>query len=293
MDVAAPVLFVVFLWWFSTGAILLVDGLPAARAPWIAIAGSFAAVLALIYGAFLAGDTSVAAAYLSFGAALVCWGWQELTLYSGLITGPRRIHADPGASGTRRFVQATQAILYHEIAIAVLGLVMIWVAFGQPNQVGVWTYMILWWMRLSAKMNIFLGVPNHSAEFLPGHIAYLQSYFRNRPMNLLFPVSVTISTVVTVWLYALAAGAPAGSHEQAGYLILATLMALAVIEHWFLVIPLPATKLWTWGLAGRSETGQNGTETDETIGGGRRAVEIASKRVAIPQAKPIALGRHD
>jgi G3E family GTPase len=29
------------------------------------------------------------------------------------------------------------------------------------------------------------------------------------------------------------------------------MMALAILEHWFLVIPLPAGKLWQWGLASR------------------------------------------
>jgi G3E family GTPase len=34
-------------------------------------------------------------------------------------------------------------------------------------------------------------------------------------------------------------------------MFLATMMALAILEHWFLVIPLPAGKLWQWGLASR------------------------------------------
>ena len=50
-------------------------------------------------------------------------------------------------------------------------------------------------MRESAKLNLFLGVRNLSEEFLPAHLAYLQSYFRRRSMNMLFPFSVTVSTV--------------------------------------------------------------------------------------------------
>jgi G3E family GTPase len=32
----------------------------------------------------------------------------------------------------------------------------------------------------------------------------------------------------------------------------ATMMALAILEHWFLVLPMPSQKLWDWGLASRT-----------------------------------------
>jgi G3E family GTPase len=41
---------------------------------------------------------------------------------------------------------------------------------------------------------------------------------------------------------------------RSGDTFLATMMALAILEHWFLVIPLPAGKLWQWGLASRKAT---------------------------------------
>ena len=30
-----------------------------------------------------------------------------------------------------------------------------------------------------------------------------------------------------------------------------TLLALAILEHWFMVLPLPANALWSWGLRSR------------------------------------------
>jgi hypothetical protein len=33
--------------------------------------------------------------------------------------------------------------------------------------------------------------------------------------------------------------------------LLATLLTLAVIEHWFLVLPVPAEAMWNWALGGR------------------------------------------
>jgi hypothetical protein len=37
----------------------------------------------------------------------------------------------------------------------------------------------------------------------------------------------------------------------AGFTILGTLMALAVLEHWFLVLPVPVAALWRWGFRSR------------------------------------------
>jgi hypothetical protein len=35
--------------------------------------------------------------------------------------------------------------------------------------------------------------------------------------------------------------------------MLAALMALVVVEHWFLVLPMSPAAMWNWGLASRSE----------------------------------------
>ena len=102
-------------------------------------------------------------------------------------------------------------------------------------------------MHTSAKLNLYFGAPNLSDELLPTHLRYLVTYMRRRPMNLFFPLSVTASTVVTVTI-AQQALAATTSFQLVGYTILATLMALAVLEHWFLVAPLHANALWSWGV---------------------------------------------
>jgi hypothetical protein len=40
--------------------------------------------------------------------------------------------------------------------------------------------------------------------------------------------------------------------------VLATLMALATLEHWFLMLPMPSTVLWRWSLPGRGLDGARG-----------------------------------
>jgi putative photosynthetic complex assembly protein 2 len=39
--------------------------------------------------------------------------------------------------------------------------------------------------------------------------------------------------------------------EHVGYSLLATLLTLAVLEHWFLIIPLPVEKMWNWAMRSR------------------------------------------
>lgn len=247
LAVAAAIL----LWWASTGAIIYLDGLHRRTFRWSMAAATLFALVALWGVTVLRDTTTPAAAYGAFAAGLAAWGWQTMTFYMGYITGPRKTPCPPGLAGWPRFLAAASTNVSHEAAIAAGALLIATLAGDGVNQVALWTYLVLWWMHLSGKLNVYLGVPNLSEEYFPPHLAYLTSYMRRRPMNLLFPVSVTVSTVATAWLAVLAAGHPAGSFEAVAFTLLATLMALAVLEHWLLVLPMPAMALWTWSLASR------------------------------------------
>jgi len=39
--------------------------------------------------------------------------------------------------------------------------------------------------------------------------------------------------------------------------MLATMLALAVLEHWFLVLPVPDAALWRWAMPGDREGGES------------------------------------
>jgi putative photosynthetic complex assembly protein 2 len=252
-DYGLPVLHALFLWWFSTGLILYLDGLPARTFRW-SMVGATALLCVSLYGlARSSADPSVGGAYVAFTCGLVIWGWHEISFLMGYVTGPRRTPCPEGCRNWRHFLHATQTILYHELAIAATAVAVVALTWGEANQVGTWTFMILWGMRLSAKLNVFLGVPNLSEEFLPEQLHYLKSYLTKRPMNLLFPVSVTVSTVIAALLVRSALAADASAFEVAGFVFLAALLALAILEHWFLVLPLPDAALWSWALRSRSE----------------------------------------
>jgi len=244
---AAPILFTLLLWWVSTGAILYLDGLPR-RTFVYSMAGATALLGLSVWGLAATGsDLSARGAYLAFACGLLVWGWQLVSFYMGYVTGPRRTACEPGLSGWPRFVEAARTSLYHELAICLGAALLVALLWGQPNQLGLWTYVVLWWMHQSAKLNIFFGVPNLGAELLPDHLRYLRSFMRQRPMNLLFPISVSVSTIVAVLVCqkALAASSP---FEAVSYWILTTLMALAIAEHWFLIAPLQVNGLWKFGV---------------------------------------------
>lgn len=246
-----PVLYALVLWWSSTGAILYLDGLPRRTFRW-SLLGATGLLLVAFYGlAASSGSTTPFAAYLAFTCGVLVWGWHEISFLMGFVTGPRTEPCPQGCRGWRHFGHAIQTLLYHELGILASAAAVVALTWGAPNQVGTWTFMVLWWMRLSTKLNVFLGVPNLAEEFLPEHLQYLRHFFAKKPMNLLFPVSITASTVVTALVVQRAVAPDAGPFEAVGGTFLATLLGLAVLEHWFLVLPLPSAALWRWGLRSR------------------------------------------
>lgn len=253
LEYASPIGFALFVWWFSTGAVIYLDGLPRHTFRWSMLAATVVAGASL-YGIVASGsDTSVTGAYIAFTCGLLLWGWNEMSFLMGFITGSRRTDCPADCSEWRRFLYASQTLIHHELAILATGALIIALSWGAENQVAAWTYVALWTMRISAKLNIFFGVPNLTEEFLPENLQFLKSYFKNKPMNLLFPFSVTIGTAVTVQLFALAAHAQTSSFEAAAYLLVGALMALAVLEHWFMVLPIQDAALWRWALASRAK----------------------------------------
>lgn len=282
-----PFLVTVFLWWFSTGAILLIVGLPRVTRYW-SFAGALLVAGLAIHGLVETRDTlSATGAYLAFGCALALWGVNEVGFLLGIITGSRTMAAPEGASLWMRFLFAAQSIFHHEVAIALTCGAVAAATWGGANPIGLYTFLILWGMRLSTKFNIFLGVPNVTIEFLPVHLLYLRRFFTIKPMNLLFPFSVTVSTLLTGALIHAAMQAAPGSFEAVGYALLASLAGLGVLEHWFLVIPLPFGDLWAWSLAGRKLAGKKDETSPPHSHGEDQTYTKVDKATPIDGIKPL------
>ncbi len=250
----SPILFTLFLWWFSTGAILYLDGLPRRTFRW-SVAGASVVLIAALFALYkTANDTSISAVYCAFACALLVWGWVEITFLMGFITGTRTTNCPPGSSGWPRAWYAFQTILYHEIALLVGALLIASLTWDAPNQLGILTFAILWISRQSTKLNLFLGVRNLSEEFLPDHLRYLQTYFTRRSMNPLFPFSVTAGTIAAVMLWKAALVSDVVVGEAISLTFMATLLTLAMLEHWFLILPINFGALWEWSMGSRRKS---------------------------------------
>jgi putative photosynthetic complex assembly protein 2 len=247
-DIRIAVVFAIVVWWASTGLVLLLDGMPRGTFRWSLVASSALAVAALFALSHTAQQSTVAGAYCAFTCALLVWGWHELTFLTGWITGPRREASPPGLTGWVRFSQAAQAVLWHEVGLLMVFAAIVAITWGAPNQTGAWTFAVLWVMRLSAKLNLYFGVRNLSEEFLPAHLRYLQSFFRRRRMNWFFPFPVAAATFVTIWLFHWSADPATPDGPSMGAALAGSLLALAVIEHWMLVLPINPSALWRWAL---------------------------------------------
>lgn len=251
--VAVPVALLV--WWVSTVLILSLNSLGQRTYARSMAAATVVLAAALCGIARVRDEPTVSGAYAGFACAVAVWGWLEMSFLLGYLVGSRR-HACPAhCGGFGHFVHAIQAIIWHELSIIVLAAAVFALGWSGPNRVAVWTIAILWLMRESTKLNLFLGVRNLSDDLLPPHLAYLPGFFRKRPMNFLFPVSVTVA-VVALTLQVQRMLAPGASEFQvAGYALLATMTALGILEHWVLVLPFSPSALWSWSVRSREAAG--------------------------------------
>jgi putative photosynthetic complex assembly protein 2 len=237
-------LYVIGAWWGSTGLLLYL--IRQARRPFTAtlMAGSVAAALGAVILYYSSRHPTVFGACAAFAAILLMWGWLELSFLLGVVTGPRRTGCPAGCRGKWHVLHAIEAILYHELATVAVAILVTSLTWDAPNLTGLWTFLLLWVMRISAKLNLFLGVPNTGEVMLPAHLRYLGAFFRRRRMNPLFPISITITTLLCVRLISAAAGATGWNFDRAQATVLAVLASMAWFEHWMLILPMSADALW-------------------------------------------------
>ena len=257
---------VTLAWWISTGLVLLLNRLGDEWRRVSILAVSVAMVSCLFYLPNLSHDRSAAGALLGFGQGLIVWAWLEMTYLMGLITGPRKSPCPPGVSTAQRFVMGIQTSLHHELSVVAMVILVVLLSGNGPNQVAAATCISLWLMRWSAKLNLFLGVRNYNSDWFPEHLRYLDSYTRRAPMNLLFPLSVSVGTAVAVLLL-YRAMQTSDPFLRSADLLVSALLTLAVLEHWFLMYPFGESALWRWALPARKET--SGLEDQKSASSGK------------------------
>lgn len=248
--VAQAVLYALFVWWFSTGAVLLLvlRKRRTVQATLVGAALLFPVCLYLLSKS--SAQTSSLGVYVAFSAAILLWATQEIAFLTGFLTGPRVLPCPDGARGLRRAYFAVSAILYHEVALLVSGAAVVAVTWNAPNRFGTLTFLVLWAMRVSAKLNLFLGVPVLNDDVMPARIAHLRSYFTRGPVNGFFPIAVLLSVGLACAFGILAQDPDASPATEAGYVLVTTLTGLAILEHLFMLVPLPIDRLWRWSTFG-------------------------------------------
>lgn len=238
------------IWWLSTGLVLVMvhwsirkrltswQLLAIASAVWVS------GVLLLFYGST---RQTPLGSYAGFLGALLVWAWHETTFLTGIVTGRNKGTCPPGLTGFARFVSAWKAVCDHEIALLVTG-VFLWVALSDaPNTFGLATFGLLWGMRISVKLLIFLGARYAISGLMPPRIAYLKTYFNTVKTTRFFPVMLAIALGMFIVLVMGAMDARS-DYAVVGHMLLAAFMALAIIEHLILVLPISDTALWRWAL---------------------------------------------
>ena len=239
----------IFSWWFSTGIILvavrLCDRLTAAQRQLKCLLTVPIFALGLIGIEFSAPVLTTWAVYQAFFSVLCVWGWIEFAFLTGVITGPNMSECPQGIAPFERFVRAWGTLAYHEIALLASLGVIVYIGWGAPNSFGMWTFVILYCARVFAKLNLFFGVPRVNVEFVPKALAHLTSHFRITSMNWFFPVSVTLLTfALACWIERVYAHTL--DPQVIGFSLLSALTALALVEHWVMVLPVPDARLWRW-----------------------------------------------
>ena len=70
-------------------------------------------------------------------------------------------------------------------------------------------------------------------------------------MNSLFPFSIILASAAVAALVVTAISSAPGSGDRVGAVLLATLLGLATVEHWFLILRIPDELLWRPALKSR------------------------------------------
>lgn len=251
-----PVLYALFLWWFTTGLIMVVYGCTR-RVQRIYFALATVVMLAALGGLFLTrNETHPLAIYAAVTCGTVVWGWQMASYYLGFVTGyPLDRNRLPGRAEqerkpvalARRFRLALGASLHHELLVLVFVLGLSALIGPHANRWGLWMFLALWLMHSSAKLNVFFGVRNFRIEFLPPHMHGLGRLLSRRPINLFFAISVGVASSVVLMLIYHAFVLDTTPGQTVGALLLGTMILLGVIEQWLLVLPL-SFALWGWSV---------------------------------------------
>jgi len=238
----AAILLVILVWWIGTGIVLRLQQQlnPAKRTTSIGIC----MVASLSLGTLLLTSSALSGVgiFSAFVSAVILWGCVELSYYLGKIAGTHTMPCPPQTPLWSRFKLALGTSIWHELLVLGLGFILIVLLYNATNAVGLYTYMVLWLMRWSAKLNLFFGVPNFNTSWIPERLAYISTYIKTGTITPFFFITIVCASTVVYQL--LAKSNNVSLEYSLIFMMPAVLLILAILEHLFMLVPFQDLKMW-------------------------------------------------
>jgi putative photosynthetic complex assembly protein 2 len=228
-------------WWLVTGVIVALQ-----RNEWTKLAAWAVSTAVAVWATYVIhaqrNVRTAVAARRTFLAATAIWMWINVGLYGGWIVGPGHVATVAGEATIFRATEAIASLLWHEL-LCVTVLFVSWLHVrASPNRLSFVALSTYWAVLQVAKLNIFFGVANPGARFLPPHLQFLLSYY-GPPVNtdfLPFSFFVAVGVALIFWWNGWQAKDAFLRQSRA---LLAMLIALAAVEYLLLAVPSDAP-LW-------------------------------------------------
>jgi len=233
------VVLVVAFWWVATGVIIAMQANAATRFAGLIVATVLALVGVLEMRAVRDDESPSGVRRAFFGGAML-WAWVSATFYGGWLTGFHPTGAVPAAPSWGAVMPAIAATLVNDSATLLMLIAGTFMERDARNRTGLWTLLLFWGVQQVAKLNVFFGVANPAANFLPPHLSYLRQFFGppvNSPFLTASLIAVSAATLWAAWRARPAL--PDGRREAAA--LYATILGLAVLELAVLGVPLEST----------------------------------------------------
>ena len=230
---------VIAFWWVATGIIIAMQANAWTRGAGLVLSTLLAVVGFLEMRATREDDTPDSVRRSFLGGAML-WGWVSATFYGGFLTGIAPTGPTPPAPSWGAVLPAIAATLVSDAAALFLMIFSAWLDHGARNRTGLKALALFWGVQQVAKLNVFFGVENPAANFLPPHLAGLRQFF-GPAVNSPFQTASLIGLIIaTAWVLLGTRPRHTAGRRQAAA-IYATILGLAVLELIVLSIPLEQT----------------------------------------------------
>lgn len=219
---------VILFWWVATGVIIAMQHSPLTRL----VGLIFSTLLAFVGVAEMRAvrdDESPTGVRRAFLGGAMLWAWVSASFYGGYITGMHPTGPVPVAPAWGAVWPAIEATLVNDAATLIILIIGFVSDRDAKNRTGMLTLALFWGVQQVAKLNVFFGVENPAANFLPPHLAYLRQFF-GPPVNSPFLTASTVVVALLMLWTAWGARRTQAEGRRVAATIYTTILGLAVLE---------------------------------------------------------------